>query len=182
MNRQSMHCWLLVAKREFHDLPNSLSRANIATLAMTGHFIVCLDLISRLIGSLEYVFKQVPNCVDGGTDLNVNMRLISIAEPGIVGDDPPIGYLVVEMLVNKTVENRPQWTKAAVIYILHERFQLHLEHASHQIRTIRWSLTAAKSGHSMPGCDPPPPAVHGYGITHRGSGTPIFPLPRDSHL
>ena len=109
-----MHCWLLVVKREFHDLPNSLSRANIATLAMTGHFIVCLDLISRLVGSLEHVFKQVPNRVDGGTDLNVNMRLISIAEPGIVGDDPPIGYLIVEMLVNKTVENHRTPTRRGV--------------------------------------------------------------------
>jgi hypothetical protein len=84
MDRQTIDRWFLFMHREFHCVPDSCNRANVMGIHVIHYLIHICHLQSCTVMTLVYIFVNVLDSLDSGTDLYIDVTVILCRQPGII--------------------------------------------------------------------------------------------------
>jgi hypothetical protein len=88
MDRQAIDGWLLLVHGKFHHVPDALGRTNVTGTYMIRYLIYILsNSNSGTVVTLVYIFMNILDGLDGGTDFDIDMTVVTCGQIGIIRDD-----------------------------------------------------------------------------------------------
>jgi hypothetical protein len=85
MDRQVIDRWLLLVHGKFHHVPDTLGRTNVYMICYLIYMLS--DSNSGTVMTLVYISMNILDGLDGGTDFDIDMTVVTCGQTGIIRDD-----------------------------------------------------------------------------------------------